>query len=147
MGPAQVGPLAAPMGLHPSQTDAALSVLSQRALVGDPLAQRVMADHWQRQATESEGGSNRELDRSSGTYERLPPPQRDLSRVAIAGITLDTVEQALNSLYVFRNLCARTGTPLSGGTPQQDKELSQLVDLWCEKNSKIVTTLCAATSR
>ena len=48
MGPAPVGPLAAPMGLHPSQTDAALSVLSQRALVGDPLAQRIMADHWQR---------------------------------------------------------------------------------------------------
>ena len=33
MGPAPVGPLAAPMGLHPSQTDAAITVLSQRALV------------------------------------------------------------------------------------------------------------------
>jgi hypothetical protein len=127
------------MGLHPSQTDAALSVLSQRALVGDPLAQRVMADHWQRQATRSEGSSNQEL--RAGAYERPPLPQRDLSRVVIAGINLETVEHALNSLYVFRNLCARTGTPLEGGTPQQDRELSQLVDLWCEKNSKIVTTL------
>ena len=112
MGPAQVGPLAAPEGLHPSQTDAAITVLSQRAIVGDQLAQRIMADHWQRQATKSEGGSNRELDQNYGTYERPPPPQRYLSRVVIAGITLDTVEQALNSLYVFRNLFARTGTPL-----------------------------------
>ena len=141
MGPAPVGPLAAPMGLHPSQTDAALSVLSQRALVGDPLAQRIMADHWQRQAAMSEGSGYRYLDRSPATYDQPPPPQRDFSRVVVAGISLDTVEQAQNSLYVFHNLCARTGTPLSGGTPQQDKALGQLVDLWCEKNIRIVTAL------
>jgi hypothetical protein len=141
MGLAQAGPLVGAMGPHPSQTDAAITLLSQRACVGDPLAQRIMADHWQRPAATSEGSSNREFDRNPGTYERPPPPQRDLSRVFVAGISLDTAEQAQNSLYVFHNLCARTGTPLSGGTPQQDQELSQLVDLWCEKSSKVVTSL------
>ena len=141
MGPAQVGPLAGAMGLHPSQTDVAITLLSQRACVGDPLAQRIMADHWQRQAAMSEGSGYRYLDRSPATYEQPSPPQRDFSRVVVAGISLDTVEQAQNSLYVFHNLCARTGTPLSGGTPQQDKALGQLVDLWCEKNIRIVTAL------
>ena len=141
MGPAQVGPLAGAMGMHPSQTDVAITLLSQRACVGDPLAQRIMADHWQRQAAMSEGSGYRYLDRSPATYEQPPPPQRDFSRVVVAGISMDTAEQAQNSLYVFHNLCARTGTPLSGGTPQQDQELSQLVDLWCEKSSKVVTSL------
>ena len=77
MGPAQVGPLAGAMGMHPSQTDVAITLLSQRACVGDPLAQRIMADHWQRQATMSEGSGYRYLDRSPATYEQPPPPQRD----------------------------------------------------------------------
>ena len=58
MGYTQGGPATNEVsGLHPSQTDTAISILAQRAVVGDHTAQRIMADHWERQAHKSEGGN------------------------------------------------------------------------------------------
>ena len=126
-------------GLHPSQTDLALTILMQRAHVGDPTAQRVMANHWGQQAAVSTGNFSPAASMEGG---RPPPSTRvDLSRVTITGINMDTAELAQNSLYTFRNACARLGVPMSGGDPQQDLQLGQLVELWCEKSSKVVTSL------
>ena len=127
------------MGLHPSQTDFALTVLMQRAHVGDPTAQRIMAHHWGQQAAMSTGNFSPAA--SMDGVRPPPPPRVDLSRVTIAGINMDTAELAQNSLYTFRNACARLGVPMSGGDSQQDQHLSQLVELWCEKSSKVVTSL------
>ena len=124
---------------HPSQTDTTIAMLAQMALAGDQVARGVMLQYWAQESTTGHGSPG--FGSLPAANAQTTPRHRDITRIQMPGIRIDTAEHAQNSLYMFEARCQQMDIPTAGGDAQQDQLLDQLVSKWCEQVSVVLTSL------
>jgi hypothetical protein len=116
-------------------------MLAQAALAGDQVARGVMLQYWRIEQESTTGHGSPGFGSLSAANAQATPRHRDITRIQMPGIRIDTAEHAQNSLYMFEARCQQMDIPTAGGDAQQDQLLDQLVSKWCEQVSVVLTSL------